>query len=205
MANPSPEIVPASAATAREGNSYLDWSAVLGGTVIAIALSLVLLRFGAGIGLAVGPAVLADGTTSWNVIIASLWIVLVALASATAGGYIAGRMRPRLSDAVESEVEFRDGTHGLAVWGASTLGIALLAETLITQFGMVISTAVSTGTVADRITFNIATIYAFGSAVAAALGAGGAWFGGTLGGEHRDQGLSVHALVPRVFRRKPTA
>ena len=77
------------------GESYLAWSSVMGGSVVAIAISAFLIQFGAAVGLSAGEPLLENGTASWNVVVAGLWVVWVALASAAAGGYIAGRMRSR--------------------------------------------------------------------------------------------------------------
>jgi len=90
-----------------QGQSYLEWGAVWGGSVIAIATSTVLGQFGGTAGLALGDPVLANGEPSWQVVVASLWLFLTALASSAGGGYIAGRMRSRWGDAAKSEVEFR--------------------------------------------------------------------------------------------------
>lgn len=96
-----------SAAMPGSDGSYLEWGPVWGGGAVAVALSLVLMQFGAGIGLSVGDPVLESGAVSWNVLAAGLWTVWVALVASAAGGYIAGRMRQRWQDATEQEVEFR--------------------------------------------------------------------------------------------------
>ena len=43
-----------------------------------------------------------------------------------AGGYVAGRMRPRWHDTPQQEVEFRDGLHGGLVWAVGMVIGALL-------------------------------------------------------------------------------
>lgn len=68
------------------GGSYLEWKAILGGAAVAAAVSIVLLQFGSGIGLALGDPFLADGRASWNVVVAALWLTLVAVASAAIAG-----------------------------------------------------------------------------------------------------------------------
>ncbi|MGB5832827.1 MAG: hypothetical protein WBG92_12660, partial [Thiohalocapsa sp.] len=49
---------------------YLEWSALFGGMAVAGAIALVLLQFGAAIGLSLGEPTLADGAASWNVLVA---------------------------------------------------------------------------------------------------------------------------------------
>ncbi|MEQ9126001.1 MAG: hypothetical protein RIM80_25945, partial [Alphaproteobacteria bacterium] len=87
------------------GESYLEWGAVLGGAAVAVAITVTLSQFGAAVGLGLGAPVLEGGGASWQVLVAGLWLVLVAFASAAGGGYLAGRMRSRFGDAEPSEVE----------------------------------------------------------------------------------------------------
>jgi hypothetical protein len=60
------------------------------------------------------------------VALSGLYLVLVAIAAYGAGGYVAGRMRGRLSAGAPDEIEFRDGVHGAAVWALATLLTALI-------------------------------------------------------------------------------
>lgn len=189
------------------GISYLEWGAVLAGATVASALSVVLFQFGSGVGLALTSPTLEDGSASWNVVIVGLWTLLVAISSAAAGGYIAGRMRSRWGDAVESEVEFRDGVHGLVVWGASTLAVAavLAIMTALATVGIATTANVVAATpdpAVVRLSTNITTLLAFATAAGAALGAGAAWFSAISGGKHRDEATSFHVLVPGMFRAK---
>lgn len=195
--------------TAEPGASYLEWGAIFGGAAVAAAMSVVLLQFAAGAGMSVGASTLEDGSASWNVMVAGLWLAVVALASSGAGGYIAGRMRSRWGDAVEAEVEFRDGTHGLVVWAVATLsvGVIMAGVAALSALSEAKSAAPDLETTADmlRISANVSTIFSFATAAGAALGAAVAWFAAQLGGEHRDEGLSINEAVPKIFRRKRTA
>ncbi len=180
---------------------------MLGGTAVAGAMSIVLLQFGVGVGVAAATPTLDDGSASWSVLVAGLWVALVALVSASAGGYIAGRMRSRWGDAVEAEAEFRDGVHGLVVWGVSTIvvGIAAALIAALSAAGMDVAASAADRDVSDevlRLTANVSTIFAFATAAGAAVGAAAAWFAATVGGQHRDEGLSIHQTVPRALRRR---
>lgn len=188
------------------GTSYLEWGAIFGGSMLAGAMSVVLLQFGAGIGLSLGSPTLPDGSVSWNVLVAGLWVVTVAIASSAAGGYIAGRMRSRRNDAVETEVGFRDGAHGLVVWAVATLltGLFIVAVSSLSAIGAAATTnETSVETTADmlRIGGNIASIFAFTTAAGSAIGAATAWFAAVSGGKHRDTNLSLDGIVPRPFRK----
>ena len=107
--------------------SYVQWGPIIAGARAAAALAFVLHSFAAAVGLAVSSA-----APPWRDASAMLWIlsgiylVLVAIAAYGLGGYIAGRMRDRLVDGTAAEIEARDGTHGLLVWGVATLVTGLM-------------------------------------------------------------------------------
>lgn len=184
---------------------YVDWSAILGGVALAGAVALVLGQFGAAAGLSAATPFREPDVASWQVVVAGLWGLLVAVASASAGAYVAGRLRARVYDAKPEEVEFRDGVHGLIVWAAATLGLTLVLAVLA-------SLAVSYDDVGPldpdmteaglRIAANVSAIFAFATAAAAAVAAGAAYFAAKVGGEHRDEGVSVNVAAPK-FLRKP--
>jgi hypothetical protein len=109
--------------------SYIEWSAVFAGMITALALSFVLLTFGAAVGLsAVSPWTSSMATAVSVSMGAALWMVVSYVWAFSLGGYLSGRMRHRWSG-VKSEVEFRDGTHGLLVW-ASAITLAAVVATL---------------------------------------------------------------------------
>ena len=108
---------------------YLQWTPVLVGALGATALSLILVTFGAAVGLGVSSA-----APTWRDASVALWIlsgiylILQAVLSFGFGGYIAGRLRFPLAAGPVDEVETRDGLHGLAVWAiAVVLGGVLAA------------------------------------------------------------------------------
>jgi hypothetical protein len=148
-------IVSAPAAVGSEERSYIDWPAIIAGTVVASAISLVLLAFGSAIGLSLTSAYEGSGISAAAfAIAAALWLVWVQVSGFFAGGYLTGRMRRRNYDATEEESDIRDGSHGLAMWGAGVLIGALVAFSGVTA-------AVSTATTAAS---NVAS----GAAAAAA-------------------------------------
>jgi hypothetical protein len=120
--------VPAGAGLGTVGPPYLHWGPILAGAVVAAALSFVLLSFGSAIGLAVAsPSSSWRDTSSALALLGGLWLLLTSLASFGLGGYLAGRLRASWSAAVPEEVEFRDGIHGLLVWGLAIIIGAFLA------------------------------------------------------------------------------
>jgi hypothetical protein len=118
---------PARADFETPGSPYLHWTPILAGAIVAAAVSFVLLSFGSAIGLEVASPSSTWRDTSWVLaLLAGLWLLLTSLASFGLGGYLAGRLRGSWSPVISHEVEFRDGIHGLLVWGlAIIIGVFL--------------------------------------------------------------------------------
>lgn len=122
------EIVVAGPAIADDGRSYVDWPAIFAGTVVATAISFLLVTFGSAVGLSLTSAYEGEGMSlTWFAIAAGLWLLWVQVSSFFAGGYLAGRLRRRHGDATEYESDLRDGSHGLVVWGLGLLLGAAIA------------------------------------------------------------------------------
>lgn len=108
------------------------WTPAITGALVATALSITLVAFGAAVGLGVVSA-----APTWRDASVALWLlsgiylILVALVSFGAGGYVAGRMGmglPVTSSSVTAPgIEHGDGLNGLAAWA-----IAVVASVLIT-------------------------------------------------------------------------
>ena len=127
---------------------YLHWGPIVAGAIVAAATSFVLLSFAAGMGLAVAsPSSTWRDTSSTVALLGGLWLLLTSLASFGLGGYLAGRLRERWSEAAPEAVEFRDGIHGLLVWGlAIVLGAILAVSTARTVPGHADATAATAST-----------------------------------------------------------
>lgn len=113
-----------------EGTSYVEWSTIIAGAVMATAISGLLFSFGSAIGLSLTSAWPGEGMSARFFLLAmTIWVVWVQVSSFFAGGYLAGRMRRRVGDGVPAEVESRDGAHGLMVWALGVVvGGVLLAS-----------------------------------------------------------------------------
>ena len=106
--------------------SFVEWPAVFAGAVLAAALSFVLLTFGTAIGLSATSPWPGSGLSATVIAsIAVFWVMAQQIGSLMIGGYVAGRMRTRWSEAGD-EAEFRDGLHGGLVWAVGVLFSALL-------------------------------------------------------------------------------
>ena len=127
-------------------HSSIDWSAIIAGAVLATAITFVLLTFGSALGLTLTSPFEGEGTSAILLgIAAALWFIWVQVSSFMAGAYLAGRMRRRLWNATEHEVEVRDGAQGLMVWAVGMLLGAMLATS--TAVGVVDKAADATATV----------------------------------------------------------
>ncbi|WP_052732154.1 hypothetical protein [Devosia geojensis] len=110
----------------RDG-SYVDWPAIIAGILLASAISVLFLNFGAAVGLSFVGFEAREGAPGWLVAVAAAsWLLWTQISSLMAGGYLAGRLRRRAFDATEEESDMRDGAHGLLVWaGAAVIGAML--------------------------------------------------------------------------------
>jgi hypothetical protein len=114
------------AAAVADKPSFVEWPAVFAGAVLAAALSFVFLTFGTAIGLSATSPWPGSGLSAKVIAsIAVFWVLAQQIGSLMIGGYVAGRMRTRWSEAGD-EAEFRDGLHGGLVWGIGVLFSALL-------------------------------------------------------------------------------
>jgi len=112
---------------ATEPVSRIRWPAVIAGAIAAAAVSFTLHAFAAGIGLAVASTAPTWRDSSWGLwCLSGIYLLFAALCAFAVGGYIAGRMRTRLSTDAR-EVEGSDGMHGLITWGLAVVIAALLA------------------------------------------------------------------------------
>lgn len=115
--------------------TYVDWAAILAGAIVAYALLIVLTTFGAGAGLSMVSPEAGEGVSlRWVVLSGGLWLIWTSVTSFAAGGYLAGRMRRRVGDANEDEVETRDGGHGVVVWALGTVLAVVMATSGAVNF-----------------------------------------------------------------------
>jgi hypothetical protein len=121
----------------------ISWAAVTAGAVASLALTLVLLSFGAGMGLAVVSPWGHSGVSATTFKIGTgLYFVVMAMISSAIGGYLAGRLRTKWIGVQTTEVLFRDTAHGFLAWAAaSVLGAVLLASPASSLIGGTLSGA----------------------------------------------------------------
>ncbi len=129
-----------------QDHPYVDWSAVLGGTVVALGLWALLSSFGASVGLFVAPPWQTVGETAATLTLATaVWFAIVQLFAMASGGYLAGRMRHRVDAGPKGEVAFRDGVNGLLVWAVALFAAGLLAA--VAALGGIVAVAGNTNSI----------------------------------------------------------
>lgn len=110
---------------------YVDWPAIFAGTVVAVAIGLLLTTFGAALGLSSITLDGSDQSSTLELVLTALWMVLTLVAAYLAGGYIARRMRRRSDASTDDEVTARDGINGLVVWALGTILSAMLLSSAV--------------------------------------------------------------------------
>lgn len=109
--------------------SYLEWSPILGGAVLSVAISTIMAAFGSAIGLSLVSAETSRSTSMTALaVIGALWALWVTVSACGAGGYLAGRMRKPITTSSASERGVRDGAHGLVVWAVGALLVAFITS-----------------------------------------------------------------------------
>jgi hypothetical protein len=155
--------------------SAVSWAAIIGGAVTAVAITLLLVALGSGIGLSsVSPWSPANPSATTFTLLAAVWLIIVQWLSSGLAGYLAGRLRTKWAGLHSDEVFFRDTAHGFLAWALATVLVAVFATSSI-------SSAVGTAT---RAVSNVAGGAASSATQAAA-----------------DQAPSADNFLDTLFRR----
>jgi hypothetical protein len=137
--------VPAAVNAATVPVRSLEWTPLILGALGATAISVVLLTFGAALGLSVvSPYPFAGLSARATAVLAGTYTAIAMVAAFAAGGYLAGRLRTPWPAGNEVEQHFRDGAHGFGVWA---LGVVLGACLVAGGASTAIKAAVQSGTV----------------------------------------------------------
>jgi hypothetical protein len=113
---------------ARVARSNTQWGPIFAGAALATAVGLILLAFGAALGLGVTSAYdNGDQSPTAYAIAAGLYLLWVQLTSFYIGGYVAARLRAQGPDASEHEIDVRDGLHGILVWSVGVIAAGVIS------------------------------------------------------------------------------
>jgi hypothetical protein len=164
--------------------SYVDWPAIFAGSVVAVAIAILLTTFGAALGLSSITLDGSDSSSTMELVLTALWLVISMIAAYLAGGYIAGRMRRRVETAEKDEVTARDGINGLVVWGLGTVLSAVMLTNVLSFAANTAGTAVAGA----------------GQAVGAVTQAAGTALGGVASGV----ASVAETVIPDAAQNNPT-
>ena len=123
--------------------SGLSWGGVIAGVFTAIAVSIILIALGSGIGFSlISPYSYSSPSAGTMTIIGAVWLVFAQAVGFATGGYVAGRLRRDPAPAHNGEVTFRDGAAGLTVWAVAVVASSLVLTVAAARLG---AGATSTG------------------------------------------------------------
>jgi hypothetical protein len=107
--------------------SAVSWPAVFAGTLVAVAVTFILMALGSGVGFAtVSPWPGHGASATTFTVVTAIWLLVVQWGSSALGGYTTGRLRTKWAGVHTHEVFFRDTAHGLLTWATATVFGALL-------------------------------------------------------------------------------
>ena len=134
------------ASTIADAQSGLSWAAIAAGAVAAAALTLLLVSFGAGLGLsAISPWSDSGVSASTFKVGTGIYLIIIGVMSSAVGGYLAGRLRTKWDSVHTDEVFFRDTAHGFLAWAFATL----IGATALGPTTAYLANGVTTGVVAQ--------------------------------------------------------
>ena len=110
-----------------DASSAVSWAAIVAGTFVTVAFSLMLVAFGAGMGFAALSPWPGEGMSAVHfTYIAAIWLIVVQWVSSGLGGYLTGRLRTKWVGVHTHEVFFRDTAHGFLTWAVATVVSAII-------------------------------------------------------------------------------
>jgi hypothetical protein len=128
----SPAVVVADGSSGSQ--SAVSWAAVIAGGVAAVAITLLLVALGTGIGLSsVSPWSSSNPSATTFTLLAAVWLIIVQWLSSGLGGYLAGRLRTKWTSLHTDEVFFRDTAHGFLAWALASILVAAFATSSVTS------------------------------------------------------------------------
>jgi len=114
--------------------SAVAWAAIIVGALAAVAITLLLVALGSGIGLSsVSPWTALNPSATTFTLLAAVWLIIVQWLSSALGGYLAGRLRTKWAGVHTDEVFFRDTVHGFLAWALASILVAALATSSVSS------------------------------------------------------------------------
>lgn len=189
------------------GTSYVEWSAIIAGAVLASAFTLVLVQFGSAIGMA-DLETLRDPevvVTPAKFIGMGLFILIVQVLASMIGGYTAGRMRATVPGSTAHESEIRDGMHGVLAWATATLAVVASVAVVSLITGLAAEPTATTDVARSQELIDrehtITILLAFAAASTSLVSAAASWIAAVAAGDHRDRQVDYARHVTFLVRR----
>jgi hypothetical protein len=114
--------------------SAVSWAAIIGGALAAVAITLLLVALGSGIGLSsISPWTALNPSATTFTLLAAVWLIIVQWLSSALGGYISGRLRTKWTGIHTDEVFFRDTVHGFLAWALASVLVVAFATSSISS------------------------------------------------------------------------
>ncbi len=115
--------------TLEDAHSAISWKAIFAGTTASLAVTMILVAFGMGVGFSIISPWSDQGVSATTFTVsAAIYLFCVSMLSSTVGGYLAGRLRSRWATVNEHERYFRDSAHGFVVWAlAAVVGATVMS------------------------------------------------------------------------------
>jgi hypothetical protein len=125
--------------------SGISWGPVLGGAVVATAVSVLLVALGSGLGFASVSLISGSNpSVTTFTVLAAIWLLVVQWVSSFFGGYLAGRLRSDWGGVRKDEVLFRGTACGFVAWAVASLFIVgIIGSGASSLLGGTASTAAS--------------------------------------------------------------
>jgi hypothetical protein len=170
------------------GGSFVEWSAILAGAALAIAISIVLLQFGSAVGIASMDTLSTDMDLSPERVAAGgIYVLLIQVVASVLGAYLTGWLRAPVAGASSYEREIRDGMHGVLAWATGTI-VTAIAAGIVSTITALADNEGGRQSLTDT-EHNVAILLAFFAAATSVASAVASWFAATKGGEHRDDAI----------------
>ena len=183
------------------GHSGVSWAAIFAGAATAVALSLLLIMLGAGLGFSAVSPWANEGVGAKGLgITAIVWLAVTQIIASGMGGYLAGRLRVKWANMHGDEVYFRDTAHGFLAWAVATLvTVTLIAGSVSSVIGSGVQAGASVASGAASAMSSAAASHADKSS-----GNSSDYFIDTLFRDDRGTAVSedaAHGIVTRIFVR----
>src|SRR3979409_722972 len=144
MALVTESVVLAEEASDLESQSPVSWVAIIGGAVTAVAITLLLVALGSGIGLSsVSPWSSANPSATTFTLLTAVWLIIVQWLSSGLGGYLAGRLRTKWTGLHTHEVFFRYTAQCVPACARASVLVAMVATSAVSSAVSTAGSAVS--------------------------------------------------------------